>query len=284
MKYIVLTGAILAITLIAAPFVTYFLLDVDVLCLFGGYCGTKIEQWGTVGDYFGGTLNPILAFLGLVLLLKTIEIQSQELIKSVDALKEQQKQLAFQAFENTFFHLLKLYHENFDRIVQGNGKDDVAVNFKKLYEKLKNDYDSKYEGKEGTQYPRNSEETPEGMLFKKWYLEFKEGHDYYPAQVYFRSIFNTFKFVVEYQFGDNRMMKDNSDEVETRRIKYIKLFRAQLSDYELILIFYNSHYFSLEGRVKFKELIEEYTLFADFPKQKLLDKKHYSFYKESAFK
>lgn len=37
------------------------------------------EQWGQMGDFFGGMLNPILAFASFIALLYTIRIQSEEL-------------------------------------------------------------------------------------------------------------------------------------------------------------------------------------------------------------
>jgi hypothetical protein len=37
------------------------------------------DKWGQVGDYFGGMLNPILAFASFIALLYTIRIQSEEL-------------------------------------------------------------------------------------------------------------------------------------------------------------------------------------------------------------
>lgn len=36
-------------------------------------------EWGVIGDFFGGTLNPILAFASFIALLYTIRIQSEEL-------------------------------------------------------------------------------------------------------------------------------------------------------------------------------------------------------------
>jgi uncharacterized membrane protein len=53
------------------------------------------DKWGQVGDYFGGMLNPILAFASFIALLYTIRIQSEELrltreefAKSVEAQKD----------------------------------------------------------------------------------------------------------------------------------------------------------------------------------------------------
>jgi hypothetical protein len=37
-------------------------------------------KWGQFGDFFGGTLNPLLSFLGLIALLATLWVQNTELI------------------------------------------------------------------------------------------------------------------------------------------------------------------------------------------------------------
>lgn len=52
-----------------------------------------IGTWGTVGDYFGGTLNPILAFCSLMALCYTIDLQNKQLKKTDEQLKQNAKAL-----------------------------------------------------------------------------------------------------------------------------------------------------------------------------------------------
>ena len=91
---------------------------------FGKY-GFSPEQgdWGAFGDFIGGTLNPIFAFLSLIAILMTIRIQSKELKtsteelkltrgevkRSADAQKEHSESIKLQNFENTFFKMLDLH-------------------------------------------------------------------------------------------------------------------------------------------------------------------------------
>lgn len=87
---------------------------------------TTIDRgdWGTTGDFFGGVLNPIFAFLGLIMLLATL-FQSQrelsltrkELELSRKAAEESEKALADQAltqkqqrFKNIFTTLLNQHN------------------------------------------------------------------------------------------------------------------------------------------------------------------------------
>lgn len=121
---------IIIIVIIAYFFLLYFI-DSDKL--------------GTTGDYFGGILNPILAFLSLMALLKTISIQSkelknsreelrltrEELAKSAEAQEKSSQILEQQRFENTFFSLLKTlnldikdFKSNNDRFLENHGDYD----------------------------------------------------------------------------------------------------------------------------------------------------------------
>jgi len=66
---------------------------------------TSVEQWGQVGDFFGGMLNPVLAFASFMALLFTINIQTTQLKKSEDTIRKQDIQENKLAFERTFFEL-----------------------------------------------------------------------------------------------------------------------------------------------------------------------------------
>lgn len=68
------------------------------------------ENWGVVGDFFGGILNPVFAFLGLIMLLATLyqsqkelALTREELASSTKALEDQALTQKQQRFENTFF-------------------------------------------------------------------------------------------------------------------------------------------------------------------------------------
>jgi len=65
-------GAVLIATLIV-PIVAYISKFSS-----NGFSGSP-EQWGQMGDFFGGLLNPVLAFASFMALLYTIRIQSEEL-------------------------------------------------------------------------------------------------------------------------------------------------------------------------------------------------------------
>ena len=59
----------------------------------------KTEVWGQLGDYFGGILNPILSFISIVLLVKSLTIQ-----KGIEKFKN---------FEVQFFNMIESQRNNF---------------------------------------------------------------------------------------------------------------------------------------------------------------------------
>ncbi|NWD78863.1 hypothetical protein HX891_00620 [Pseudomonas reactans] len=89
----------------------------------------KQDVWGQFGDFVGGTLNPILSFITIYILYRTIILQQEslektsaaltlsqntyelsrtELSKSSEILVTQNKLIQLQKFEGAFFELTKL--------------------------------------------------------------------------------------------------------------------------------------------------------------------------------
>ncbi|HEH6380632.1 hypothetical protein ACSEON_26890 [Pseudomonas aeruginosa] len=53
---------------------------------YGSELSNNPEQWGQLGDYFGGIMNPILGFITVYILIATIGIQSKQLKASQEEL------------------------------------------------------------------------------------------------------------------------------------------------------------------------------------------------------
>ncbi|RNC64338.1 MAG: hypothetical protein ED859_18600 [Desulfuromonadales bacterium] len=105
-------------------------------------------------------------------------------------------------------------------------------------------------------------------LISETYFDFYEKRQDKLAH-YFQTLYNIIKYV------------DEADS-EIDKKKYINLVRAQLSVYELGLLFYNC--LAELGRDKFKPLIEKYSLFKNMPKSILYAQSHTQLYSETAFK
>jgi len=84
------------------------------LTKFNDGLSTKQETWGQFGDFMGGSLNPMLGFITILILLATMNIQRRELQeqRTVAAennriLTDQLRTMKSQALETTFFRVLE---------------------------------------------------------------------------------------------------------------------------------------------------------------------------------
>ena len=93
---------------------------------------------------------------------------------------------------------------------------------------------------------------------------------------YFRTLYHVIKFVDE----SDALKLENADADKKNRRRYTSLVRAQLSAFELELLFYNG--ISPYGE-KFKPLIEKYGLLENFNTELLLSPVHENFYAKIAF-
>lgn len=216
----------------------------------------KVDELGQMGDFFGGILNPTLAFLSFCLLMITIKLQSkelksstEELKKSSKALKKQSKSLKIQNFETTFFNLINLHNKVVDNF-----------NFKKY--KLNFFYNEKlnFDLRESTIF--NKEEAFNEIckdidLISKDdnlnFIKLNEVYDLYYIEKqhvlnkYFDNIHQIFKFISDSKFNENE------------KKKYSDIFRVQFSQDELKLLFY--HCIGDRGSVILKPYIEEFSFF-----------------------
>lgn len=216
------------------------------------------STFGEWGDFFGGVLNPILTFLTFMGLLITIVIQQtelresrRELKRSADALSEQVSSTKRQSFESTFFQMLSAHSgilESIDLVDDKGkvtkGRDCFVVFYRRLTKSYKDRLDRNYKGGKGA------------MALHYGYREFWNMHRLELGH-YFRFLYNILRFVKESGYSDG---------------PYIRLIRAQLSDQELLIIFYNC--IASEHGSRFKTLAEEFALFDNMPDVRVLSKKH----------
>jgi hypothetical protein len=110
------------------------------------------EAWGQFGDYLGGTLNPILSFFTISILVIATRLQKKELVEaragicaSNDALQRQCEILANQAMEQTFFRLLEDFKS--DIVVQECIEKQKRINvgiYKLWRERDNNDFNLRH--------------------------------------------------------------------------------------------------------------------------------------------
>jgi hypothetical protein len=233
-----------------------------------GEWASKQLDPGQYGDMFG-SVNALfsgLAFAGLIyaLWLQRVELRLQreeleatrlELKGQKDQMEAQNQTLRKQSFENTFFQLLRLHNDivnSIDLIEPGAGSRVTLGRdcFKVFYGRLKREY--------GMRTNMSLEDRPRARLMEA-YNNFYAEHE---AELghYFRSLYNLIKFVKNSDADDKRL--------------YTNLIRAQLSSYELLLIFYNCH--TGLGREKLKPLAKVFDLLKHLPHDMLLEPEHAS--------
>lgn len=62
--------------------------------------------WGQFGDYMGGSLNPILSFISVILLIKSLTLQNQANLDLREELKENKKTEKLRSFSVLFFNMI----------------------------------------------------------------------------------------------------------------------------------------------------------------------------------
>ncbi len=254
---------------------------------------------GTFGDMFG-SINALfsgLALAGIILTIllqrKELKLQRQELMDTRLEFKTQNETLKLQRFENTFFSLLNQHHQIVNAIdfryykrkekerktylggMFGGGgqptstpseeKEIVIINGRDVFRYLYNQMIDDLKGDE------NSFESIYLKHYERAQTDF--GH-------YFRSLYRMIKIVHQTDFFYD-IKKVNEKEIFDIKYKYTSIIRSQLSDYELLWIFYNC--LSENGIEKFKPLIEEYSLFKNIPKNHIAFQSHLLKYNDKAY-
>jgi hypothetical protein len=223
---------------------------------------------GTFGDMFGAVnaLFSGLAFAGVIVAIlmqrSELELQRRELTLTREELRGQREALEKQNFESTFFQLLRLFNDLVAGITLPDANNpNLRVNGRACFENFHHSLMTAYRG-----VLREAGAIMVLDALNEAYRRF-----YVPRQGtlghYFRTLYNIIKLVDRSQVAEKHL--------------YTNLVRAQLSDFELILIFYNC--LSARGRDNFKPLIEQYALLKALPREQLFDQNHLEYYAAGAY-
>lgn len=255
------------------------------VCIWGIWLFPKlvssVSVRGRWGDSFG-VVTALFTGLAFVILIWTLHVQKDELRLQREEIKGQKETLQKQNFESSFFQLLNMHSEivnsmvirgptqfeaTVHRIVEASGTEHEIADpmeirssgrgcFGYLFSKLQNSYENP-----GNQFwaawEKNQDEAISQLL--GWLNDiygqlFAEYHSHIGH--YFGHLYHVVKFV------------DRSDQEVVAEKFYIDLIRAQLSSYELGLLFF--HGLSDQG-TGFKDLVEKYALFENLPSEVLID-------------
>lgn len=245
-----LIGGVICTVLVYAGFLIFLTWPIGEL---------SISNSGVFGDSFGllTSLFSGLAFAGLIITIvmqrDELALQRQELNLTREELSGQKQEmqaqnetLKVQRFENTFFKMLEflencrhdVFYQGFQR-PSVEGRDAI----KSLYEAFTNGFLCSWiQDNDFNQKRVFKEECKSLEGISKQYSNFyiKYGDE---LGQYYRTLYNLLKLV------------DRADFIEDQSV-YTNLVRAQLSRYELLLLFYNC--LSVYGSEKMCPLVKQY--------------------------
>lgn len=236
------------------------------------------QYWGQLGDFAGGLLNPILSFLALMAVLKTLTLQRAEMaaaqVEARAANLEQRVQsnlYSRQAFETTFFGLLDVHSRILNDICFRNsrpvkGREAVDTMLAEL--KASNEYQG------AIMFPELVEAENIQKQIDAFCLRYKPevGH-------YFRNLYWILKKIDSSRLGLDSEEESKDERFRERRFffdylrrrQYASLVRAQLSEGEIALLQLNCLGPYGEG---LKYYVEKYSLL------KSLDRKFFGGWSE----
>lgn len=221
---------------------------------------TSYAGLSALGDFLGGPLVALWSLAGLMLVYiaflgQRLQILQQErelrqntaqLAGQREQLENQNVTLRRQAFENTFFQMLRLHHEIVGTMSYTSPSGGPPYNGRVVLAQILNKLNNTIPGVLAGMRAAEGVDVGWERVYEEFQLYLSH---------YFRNLYHLVKLV------------DDSDVDDKRR--YTSLIRAQLSATEHLLLFYNG--VSRYGRDRFKPLIEEYALLENMRFQDVID-------------
>lgn len=235
------------------------------------------EDWGVLGDFLGGVLNPVLSFAAFISLLATIFMQQRQLKQSESQLELTRKELSLsikelkrsadaqdkqidvvntQNFEATFFNLLGRFEAATAHVIRVYLEDEIRKD-ENVPSSFSADRDIRYCGFEHLRYQLYG--------YQKHYssepTDSDPGHRCSSEEAYMGiSTLGTHGLVLDTYFMHFKFIVDFIEESELQdKRKYYRILFSELTNGELIFVFYQVLYG--KDLLTLKDKIEEYSLF-----------------------
>ena len=222
---------------------------------FRGGLSARPEDWGVFGDYLGGVLNPILAFASFMVVLVSLY---ENRIQAADERRARGLEVVMRVFTGLIERIAEvvrdLRYERTRVTAVGLAAAEASVDEARGREVFE------YLFRDALKAPYAHDRGSRGVPALERYVELMKGLDAgwgYELGVYFRLIDHLFTFV------------DTAELSLDERTRLANFARAQLSSYELSLLFYNGLWG--EGRATFRPLAEKYGLFKHLHAEHVLD-------------
>lgn len=254
----------------------------------------QLAYMGQVGDFFGGVLNPLLSFMALIAVLFTIKMQSKELKEAKEetriANRIQDKQTTVferQNFESVLFRLLDVHSRLAERIRAprrlGEG-DHFKFLVNSVIELVNENSDSlnrsQFDWTNINSFFLHQEElkklNSEGLarLMQALKEVIHQEHAILLSQ-YFRNMYQILKLIDNFKLEVYEEESDKGKKSKRQlrmeyfqRRQYCNILRAQLSDDELKILYFNC----LDRRGHgLKYYVEKYSLLKHIDKSSFLN-------------
>jgi hypothetical protein len=233
------------------------------------------KDWGDFGVFIGGFAGTGIAAVTLYAVAYGIRVQAEDLAKSREFMAKQSATMAQEAFDSVFFKLLDTFSQVRDSVsvkiyveerVPGGDVPDTKVEYVRGRRAFEEFYRWLFEAQVGRPKTVPNRLSVLQNLFLSQY-KFAETE----LGPYFRTLYQVFKWI------------DRATVTENQKFDYAGMARAQLSDLELSVIFYDG---LTDLAAKFKPLIEKYGVLKHVNTAKLLqedDKRNPLLYEANAF-
>ncbi|GAB2884952.1 hypothetical protein GCM10027046_11860 [Uliginosibacterium flavum] len=229
---------------------------------FGGYAALQDPATlGTLGDFFGGILNPVFGFLSVGGLLVAVMLQREQLAQVKRDTQESAKAAEKKAFEDTFFQTIRLHQEVLNSIELNDEKGFVKgrAAIHRMYVESFSDYDF-------LDMCQNWSDKEEFLFWLSDYYDDNYAQFGHLVEHYYQSIENIARFL-------------HSSTIKNKTF-YARLLRGQFSQSELLMIFFHA---LREDAFFFKEFIENLALFEGLRSENLPDYSLLSLYEAEAY-
>lgn len=115
-----------AAMLIAAVFLLYIF---HFYISLGYEISNETEVWGQLGDYAGGLLNPLLSFISIVLLIKSLTLQNEANKGLREEVERARRTERLRSFETQLFNMINSQQSYFDRFKVSLESGDGVVTY-----------------------------------------------------------------------------------------------------------------------------------------------------------
>lgn len=217
--------------------------------------GIDGSLWGEFGDFIGGVVGTIIAYISIRLLIDTLGAQNKANQIASETAKDNDYTYRLQQLNDHFQMLLKLYRETLSQFKNPNGTNGNTGQAY-LHEAML-EIRSKMWNNQTTFDKRNADAI---SLFSLFYTEHRD-----VASVYFRIIYRLWELL----FDTKLYLRD--------KIRYAKILRCQLSEAELFMLRYNAY--TSNGK-KMQKYINQFNVTKHLPELSLLE---FSYWRDRKF-